>query len=37
MSRVTDIRHVGYGVVDFDAERAFYAQTWGLAEVAAWT
>jgi catechol 2,3-dioxygenase-like lactoylglutathione lyase family enzyme len=35
MSRVIDIRHVAYGVVDFDAERNFYAQTWGLAEVAA--
>jgi catechol 2,3-dioxygenase-like lactoylglutathione lyase family enzyme len=34
MSRVTDIRHVGYGVVDFEAERRFYADTWGLAEVA---
>ncbi|RZF66082.1 oxidoreductase [Sphingomonas populi] len=35
MSRVTEIRYVGYGVVDFDAERRFYADDWGLAEVAA--
>jgi len=34
MSRVTEIRHVGYGVTDFDAERAFYAENWGLSEVA---
>jgi catechol 2,3-dioxygenase-like lactoylglutathione lyase family enzyme len=35
MSRVTEIRHVGYGVSDFEPERAFYAGKWGLAEVAA--
>ena len=35
MSRVTEIRYVGYGVEDFDAERAFYADNWGLVEVAA--
>ena len=35
MSRVTDIRYVGYGVENFDAERAFYADNWGLVEVAA--
>ena len=35
MSRVTEIRYVGYGVQDFDAERAFYAEDWGLEEVAA--
>jgi catechol 2,3-dioxygenase-like lactoylglutathione lyase family enzyme len=35
MSRVTDIRYVGYGVEDFDAERAFYSEDWGLVEVAA--
>jgi len=35
MSRVTDIRYVGYGVADFEAERRFYAETWGLDEVAA--
>ena len=34
MSRVTDIRYVGYGVPDFDAERRFYAEGWGLVEVA---
>jgi len=35
MSRVTEIRHVGYGVAGFDAERAFYAEKWGLQEAAA--
>jgi hypothetical protein len=35
MSRVTEIRYVGYGVTEFDAERAFYAEKWGLLEVAA--
>jgi catechol 2,3-dioxygenase-like lactoylglutathione lyase family enzyme len=35
MSRVTEIRYVGYGVADFDAERRFYTDDWGLAEVAA--
>lgn len=30
--RVTGIRYVGYGVVDFDAERAFYTDVWGLVE-----
>ncbi|MBF7015316.1 VOC family protein (plasmid) [Novosphingobium resinovorum] len=35
MSRVTEIRYVGYGVKDFDAERAFYADDWGLVEVSA--
>src|SRR6478609_10436896 len=35
MSRVTEIRYVGYGVEDFDAERRFYAEDWGLVEVAA--
>jgi catechol 2,3-dioxygenase-like lactoylglutathione lyase family enzyme len=34
MSRVTEIRYVGYGVEDFDAERHFYADQWGLVEVA---
>lgn len=34
MSRVTEIRYVGYGVVDFDAERKFYGEDWGLVEVA---
>jgi catechol 2,3-dioxygenase-like lactoylglutathione lyase family enzyme len=34
MARVTEIRHVGYGVTAFDAEREFYATRWGL-EVAA--
>lgn len=35
MSRVTEIRFVGYGVEDFDTERKFYADDWGLVEVAA--
>lgn len=35
MSRVTDIRYVGYGVDNFDAEREFYAEKWGLVEVEA--
>ncbi|MEO7691011.1 MAG: VOC family protein [Sphingomonas sp.] len=35
MSRVTEIRYVGYGVEEFDSERKFYAEDWGLAEVAA--
>lgn len=35
MSRVTEIRYVGYGVEDFAAERAFYADSWGLIEVEA--
>jgi len=33
MSRVTEIRHVAYGVADFEAERRFYVQDWGLEEV----
>lgn len=35
MSRVTEIRYVGYGVQDLDPERQFYADAWGLVEVAA--
>lgn len=35
MSRVTEIRHVGYGVADLEAERRFYVEDWGLAEVQA--
>jgi catechol 2,3-dioxygenase-like lactoylglutathione lyase family enzyme len=35
MSRVTEIRYVGYGVTDFAVERSFYAEKWGLVEVAA--
>lgn len=34
MSKVTEIRYVGYGVPDLEAERAFYADVWGLKEVA---
>jgi len=33
MSRVTDIRYVGYGVAAFEAEKTFYAETWGLDPV----
>ncbi len=35
MSRVSEIRYVGYGVVDLATEREFYAHKWGLREVAA--
>jgi len=35
MSRVTEIRYVGYAMPDVEAERAFYRDTWGLKEVAA--
>lgn len=34
MSRITEIRYVGYGVQDFDAEMAFYRDVWGLDLVA---
>jgi len=33
MSRVTEIRYVGYAVTDLAAERAFYADNWKLKEV----
>lgn len=33
MSRVTEIRYVGYGVVEFDAEVAYYTDIWGLERV----
>ena len=33
MSAVTDIRFVGYALPDLDAERAFYRDKWGMAEV----
>ena len=33
MSRVTEIRYVGYGVPDLEAERSFYRDNWGLREV----
>jgi catechol 2,3-dioxygenase-like lactoylglutathione lyase family enzyme len=35
MSRVTEIRHIAYGVADFEAERRFYTANWGLTEVQA--
>ncbi|HEY6868508.1 MAG TPA: VOC family protein [Novosphingobium sp.] len=34
MSRVTEIRYVGYGVTDLEAERAYYADLFGLEPVA---
>jgi catechol 2,3-dioxygenase-like lactoylglutathione lyase family enzyme len=34
MSRVNEIRYVGYGVGDVAAERRFYEETWGLVPVA---
>ncbi len=34
MSRVTEIRYVGYGVPNLQAERDFYAVSWGLTELA---
>jgi catechol 2,3-dioxygenase-like lactoylglutathione lyase family enzyme len=34
MSRVTEIRYVGYGVADLPAERTFYQDDWKLIEVA---
>src|SRR5690606_2098521 len=34
MSRVTEIRYVGYAVPDLELERAFYRDKWGLREVA---
>ncbi|WP_321396793.1 VOC family protein [Emcibacter sp.] len=34
MNRVSEIRYVGYGVEDFDAERKFYTEQWGLEEIA---
>jgi catechol 2,3-dioxygenase-like lactoylglutathione lyase family enzyme len=34
MSRVTDIRYVGDGVVDLAAEQRFYEDVWGLERVA---
>lgn len=33
MSRVTEVRYVGYGVPDLAAERAFYRDVWKLNEV----
>ncbi len=34
MSRVTEIRYVGYAVTDIDAEQTFYRDVWGLKQVA---
>lgn len=34
MPRVNEIRYVGYGVENFDVERKFYGEIWGLREVA---
>ena len=35
MSRVTEIRYIGYGVQDFEVESEFYTGKWGLQSVAA--
>jgi catechol 2,3-dioxygenase-like lactoylglutathione lyase family enzyme len=35
VNRVSEIRYVGYGVEDFDAENSFYGEVWGLDPVAA--
>ncbi len=35
MSRVTEIRYVGYATPDFEAEAAFYTDVWGLDAVPA--
>lgn len=32
---VTDIRYIGYGLPDVEAERIFYRDIWGLREAAA--
>src|SRR5687768_10160903 len=32
MVRVNEIRYVGYGVTDLDAEVAFYRDVWGLRQ-----
>jgi len=34
MSRVTDIRYVGYGVTDLEGEQSYYQDLWGLDPVA---
>jgi len=34
MSRVTEIRYVGYAMPQVEAERAFYSDVWGLKQVA---
>jgi catechol 2,3-dioxygenase-like lactoylglutathione lyase family enzyme len=33
MTRVTEIRYVGYAVTDFDSEKQFYEEIWGLEPV----
>lgn len=33
MPRVNDIRYIGYGVTDLDAEKRFYIESWKLEEV----
>jgi catechol-2,3-dioxygenase len=35
MNAVSEIRYVAYGVTDFESERAFYRDKWGLREVKA--
>ena len=36
MTRVTEIRCVGYGVPDLDAEAHFYGDVWGLRDADSW-
>lgn len=33
MSRVSEIRYIGYSVTDFDAEKSYYENVWGLEPV----
>src|ERR1700737_2241691 len=35
MSTISEIRYVAYGVPDFESERIFYRDKWGLREVKA--
>ena len=33
MSRISEIRYVGYAVTDLEAEKAYYTENWGLDPV----
>lgn len=33
MSHISDIRSVGYAVLNLEAERSFYTDVWGLKQV----
>ena len=35
MSMITDIRYIAYGVPDYESERTFYREKWGLREIKA--